>query len=174
MSRTALLHSGETCLIAMWGPQGPTVVRWYRAPRPVAISIIEGTVFSLTLSASGRLFATHLAEDKTAALLKRELAQNRADKNPDAPQNLQHMRAIIDAIRQHGLSRVYGLNEPGINALAAPVFDRNNRLVMGLTLLGAETNFDASYAGQAAAHLRRAAAHLSTQLGFTPERIANS
>ena len=162
--------SGETCLIAMWGPQGPTVVRWYRAPRPVAISIIEGTIFSLTRSASGRLFAAHLGEDKTAAQLKQELAQNRAAKNQAAPQNLQQMRAIADAIHQHGLSRVYGLNERGINALAAPVFDRNNRLVMGLTLLGAETNFDASYTGQPAMHLRRAAAQLSTQLGFTAEK----
>ena len=160
-------ESGETCLIAMWGNSGPTVIRWYRAPRSVALSVVEGTVFSLTLSASGRLFAAYMPEIEIASRLKLELSHNRAAKHPQAPRNLAQMAEIFRQIRHHGLSRVYGLHERGIDALAAPVFSRDGKLALCLTLLGAETTFDATYQGMPAACLRQAADKLSAQLGFT-------
>lgn len=156
----------ETCLIAVWGSSGATAIRLYKPPREVAISIAEGTVFNLTMSATGRIFAAYLPRPETAAMVARELAQHRAARNSKAPQTPQELDEVLEEIRLQGLSRVRGHNAPGIDALAAPVFDAYGRIVLGLTLVGPELSLDVSYSGKPAQMLRSAAQEISAQLGY--------
>lgn len=160
------LECNETCLIAVWGSSGATVIRLFKPQRAVAVSIAEGTVFNLTMSATGRIFAAYLPRHETAALVERELAQHRAARNGKAPQTPQEMEEVLEEVRRHGLSRVRGHNAPGIDALAAPVFDAHGRIVLGLTVVGPELSFDVSYDGGPARQLRAAAREISAQLGF--------
>lgn len=157
---------GETCLVAVWGSSGATAIRLFKPQRDVAISIAEGTVFNLTMSATGRVFAAYLPRHETAAMLERELAQHRAARNGKAPQTPQELEEILEEVRQQGLSRVRGHNVPGIDAIAAPVFDVHGRIVLGLTVVGPEMSLDVSYDGKPAQRLRAVAREISAQLGY--------
>jgi DNA-binding IclR family transcriptional regulator len=157
----------QTCLLAVWGNSGATVIRLFKPPRQVAISIDEGTVFNLTMSATGRLFAAYLPQQETKAQLQREVAQHRAAGTHNAPQTQQQLDAMLDEVRSQGLSQVRGHNAPGIDAIAAPVFDSRGRIVLGLTLVGPEMSLDVGYDGKPAQMLRNAARQVSIQLGHT-------
>jgi DNA-binding IclR family transcriptional regulator len=130
------------------------------------VSIAEGTVFNLTMSATGRIFAAYLPAQETEAMRRRELAQHRAARNDKAPQTAQELEEVLEEVRRHGMSRVRGHNAPGIDALAAPVFDAHGRIVLGLTVVGPELSFDVSYDGEPALLLRQAARAISEQLGY--------
>src|SRR5829696_5735542 len=48
--------TGRTCLLAVWGDAGATVVRWYPGNPPVITSLAIGSVMPLLRSATGRVF----------------------------------------------------------------------------------------------------------------------
>jgi DNA-binding IclR family transcriptional regulator len=154
----------ETCFIAVWGTRGPTVIRLCPPRRQVAISIAEGTVFSIHTSATGRLFAAYLPAAQVAEV------QGRGADEPAASGHELYtpgeQQALLAEIRSRGLSVVRGDNVAGINALAAPVFDAQGRIALSLTVVGAERTLDVAYDGPAARRLSAAAQEVSAQLGF--------
>ncbi len=143
---------GQTVGIAVWGPRGATIVRTEPGPLPVHVAMRHGTVMSLRGTASGTLFAAWLphaeirASDPTAvfdAAFERELA----------------------AVRDSGIATANDGVVAGVSALAAPVFDAGNRLVLSLTAIGPSASFDVRPDGPPAQALKAAAAELSRQLG---------
>jgi len=154
----------ETCFIAVWGTRGPTMIRLCPPRRQVAISIAEGTVFSVHTSATGRLFAAYLPAAQVAAV------QGRGEDEPAASGHELYTagehQALLAEIRSRGLSVVRGDNVAGINALAAPMFDAQGRIALSLTVVGAERTLDVSYEGSTARRLSAAAREVSAQLGF--------
>lgn len=153
----------ETCFVAVWGTRGATVIRLCQPRRQVAISIAEGTVFSVQTSATGRLFAAYLPAAQVAA------AQERGPQVLPAPGGDPAGRAqqgLLAGIRASGLSIVRGDNVAGINALAAPVFDAQGRIALSLTVVGSDRTLDVAPDGQVAQRLRAAAREVSAQLGY--------
>ena len=148
----ALAHSaGHTVAIAVWGSQGPTIVRVEEAPSPVHISLRHGAVLNLRGTASGRLFAAHLSEEMLQAS-----GAARIDKA---------FAVELARIRSAGLSHAVDAAVPGVSALAAPVFDSSGSLALCLTAIGASASFDARPQGRPARALRACALGLSAQLG---------
>ena len=147
------LQLGHTVAIAVWGSRGPTIVRVAEAPSPVHISMRHGTVMSLSGTASGRLFAAHLARETVEAALS-------SDAMPDDQ--------VLADVRHHGLARAKDGAVPGVSALAAPVFDDSGRIVLTLTAIGPSNSFDLRFNGALAPALIRAGVELSRQLGWRP------
>jgi DNA-binding IclR family transcriptional regulator len=58
-----------------------------------------------------------------------------------------------------------GLSLPGVNALAAPVFDGAGHLVLALTVIGPAATLDASVRGGLARQLKAEGQALSESLG---------
>lgn len=141
------LRLGHTVAIAVWGSRGPTVVRVAEGPLPVHISMRHGTVMSLAGTASGRLFAAFRPED--AAALGEPL--------PSAE--------LLAEVRQLGLAGSRDDVVAGISAVAAPVFDAADRLVLVLTAIGPSASFDAAPDAAPGASMREAASLLSQRLG---------
>lgn len=154
---------GHTVAIAVWGNRGPTIVRVAEAPTPVHISMRHGTVMSLRGTASGRLFAAHLPRSAVLEALALEAAQSPgAAAQPDAD-----FEAMLGQVRGLGLASSLDGAVSGVSAMAAPVFDDQGRMVLGLTAIGPSGNFDLSLEGALARALRRTGAELSRQLGWT-------
>lgn len=155
---------GHTVAIAVWGNHGATIVRWVGSDTPVSASLRTGSVMPLTRSATGRAFLAFLPRAATAKLLKDELARNaRAGVEPaTAPE----VERIVEQARHHALGRVTGDLVPGINSVAAPVFDSNGAMVLALVALGYGAAFDAAWDGETADAVRAAGARLSARLGF--------
>ena len=164
---------GHTVAIAVWGSRGATIVRLEESPAPIHVNMRHGTVFSLAGTATGRLFAAHRDAREVKALLDEERRRQKSDPAPAVP-NMPPPRAVpawrdfereLDDVRRHRLARSEGETLPGVNAIAAPVFDHEGRLVLSVTAIGPASLFDLAWNGAIARELRACAARISHRLG---------
>jgi DNA-binding IclR family transcriptional regulator len=148
---------GLTVAIAVWGNRGATIVRVEEAPTAIHVAMRHGTVLSLRGTASGLLFAAHLAPAALRNALAAEAgARVRVD---DA------LAAELAAVRAQGFATVVDGALPGVSAMAAPVVDARGALVLCLTAIGPKAVFDARPDGVVARTLVAAAQGLSRTLG---------
>ena len=171
---------GHTVAIAVWGTRGATIVRLEESPSAVHVNMRHGTVFSLANTASGRLFAAHLEAPLAKARLDEERAQQKAGRAeaavgmpPLAPvPSWKEFERQLAEVRTHGLSRSVGEVLPGVNAMAAPVFDHTGAIVLSLTAIGPAAVFDTRWEGALARALKACAALASQRLGWNGTRPA--
>jgi DNA-binding IclR family transcriptional regulator len=147
---------GHMVAIAVWGNQGPTIVRTEEPPAPVHVSMRHGTVMSVRGTASGRLFAAFLPADRVQPALAADPAPARAAAAFE--------REVAQA-RRHGVAHAVDSALPGISALAAPVFDAAGQMVLSLTVIGPGAMLDTRADSPAALALLQVAGDLSAQLG---------
>ena len=165
--------SGHTVALAVWGTHGATIVRLEESPAAVHVNMRHGTVFSLTGTASGRLFAAYL----DPALVKRQLAQDRRRERhrqdavetamPERPPTptWHRFRARLAEVRDQGLSRSVGEVVPGISAMAAPVLGVDGRIELAVVAIGPSAVFDTAWDGSVATALRACVGQVSQRLG---------
>jgi len=153
--------SGHTVAIAVWGTHGPTIVRLAESPAAVHVNMRHGTVFSITGTASGQLFAAWLGE---AARPLYE-AERRAAGTRKMPTWVQFAAGTLAEVRAQGLARADGAVVAGVSALAAPVLDHRGQIVLALTAIGPSAALDTRWDGPLAALLRQAAQAASARLG---------
>jgi DNA-binding IclR family transcriptional regulator len=117
----------------------------------------------LTRSATGGIFLAFLPEQKTARLLKKELAENvRLDLKPADKDAVQ---SWVEQSRRNGVTRTHQFI-PGISGIAAPVFDANGDMTLALVALGYSADFDLSLSGRIVGAVKRSARLLSERLGY--------
>jgi DNA-binding IclR family transcriptional regulator len=132
-------HIGHTVAIAVWGDRGATIVRTAESPAALHVNMRHGTVFSLTSTASGRVFGAYLEPAAVKRLLEEERRRERD--NPTvtphpgmpAPPPLptwKDFEAQLQEVRARGLSRSEGEIVPGVSAMSAPVFDHAGAIVL--------------------------------------------
>jgi len=143
---------GQTVAIAVWGNRGATIVRIEEAPSPVHVNMRHGTVMSLRGTASGLVFAAHLARETVRAAA----GNARFDKA---------FERELAAVREQGFSHAVDAAVPGVSALAAPVFGAAGHIVLSLTAIGPTPSFDIRPRGVPATALCRCATELSARLG---------
>jgi DNA-binding IclR family transcriptional regulator len=151
---------GHTVGVAVWGNRGPTMVRIEEAPAAVHVNMRHGTVMSLRGTASGLLFCAWLPHSTVLPLLAAEQPPGTRNAGLDAG-----LQAQLARVRELGLAIAVDASVPGISAMAAPVFDVSDRIVMSLTAIGPSAIFDVRADGVVARVLRHSAAELSRQLG---------
>ena len=147
---------GHMVAIAVWGNQGPTIVRTEEPPSPVHVNMRHGTVMSVRGTASGRLFAAFLPRDRVAAALAADPAPARA---------LAGFEREVAQARRSGLAHAVDSALAGISALAAPVFDAAGTMVLSLTVIGPGAMLDTRDDSAAARALLQVAQELTAQLG---------
>jgi DNA-binding IclR family transcriptional regulator len=170
---------GHTVALAVWGARGATIVRTAESPSPVHVNMRHGTVFSLTNTASGRIFAAYLAADTVRQLLeaerRREKQRKSGEEAPEAgmpPQpplpSWSEFERQLQEVRLHGISRSEGEVIKGVSAMAAPVFDHTGAIVLSVTAIGPAAIFDTAWDGDIARALKACAGAVSGRLGATP------
>ena len=180
-------ETGLTVAAAVLGPLGPTVIRLEESAQPVHISLRAGTVVSLVHTAIGRVFAAYLGATPLADLLALEplrLAGTAAEVAGDTGRreregSEQHRGALSGTspdesrfarIRRDGIDRALGAPIPGIDALAAPVFDHTNTVRLVVALIGSTGSFDSADGAMPAQRLLETTRQLSWRLGWAPVR----
>ena len=164
---------GHTVALAVWGTRGATIVRLAESPAAVHVNMRHGTVFSFANTASGRLFAAFQPESEARARLDLERKRLKANPEPKlagmpaaAPlPTWAAFQSQLQEVRAHGLSRSVGEVLPGINAMAAPVFDHTGGLVLAITAIGPAVVFDTAWDAPLARALLEAAGAVSQRLG---------
>jgi DNA-binding IclR family transcriptional regulator len=160
--------------MAVLGPLGPTVVRLEESARPLHVSLRVGTVMSLVNTAIGRVFAAYVADDVRHGLL----AQDRlrlagaehehifATTDTNATALAPAYATRLTQIRQRGIDTALNKPIPGINTLAAPVFDHTGSIVLVIALMGTAGSFDSETRGGPAQTLLAATQRLSRRFGY--------
>ncbi|TPL21081.1 IclR family transcriptional regulator [Mesorhizobium sp. B2-4-9] len=152
----------------VWGSYGPTVIYLHEGADQMHVNTRPGTVYSLTGTASGLVFAAHLPE----SLVKRTInAQRRERTNAqfvgDLP-DLKDRRQEIADIRALGYSVTDSHPVPGVSAIAAPVFDLSGQLQLVVTLIGFVNLIDTRPGSDHVRKVQELSRTLSRQVGYDP------
>ena len=145
-------ETGRTCLIAVWGTAGPTIVRWFPGYPPVITSLAIGSTLPLRHSATGHVFLAF--GDPGSVALHAE-----ATGRDDAEEEMIRAR-----VRRTLSARVAGDLIPGLRAMSVPVFDLQGRLSLVATAL-ATSAFDPAEDEATTAALITACRSLTQALG---------
>ncbi len=160
-------ETDKTVGLGVWGNFGPTLIWWIEARKPLPVDLRCGMVLPLLGSATGKVFAAYSAPQRTAPYLEAEIAAARG-----VPGALFPDHAAVDAhlalVRERQLGTIYDaiirdVNERGVSAVSAPVFDAGGNIVLALTMMGESPDFTEH--DPAVARLCEAARKLSARLG---------
>lgn len=157
--------SGHTVAIAVWGTHGPTIVRLAESPAAVHVNMRHGTVFSITGTASGQVYAAWLG-DAARPLYEAERRDAARAGSTALPTWAHFEKTTLTEVRAQGLGRADGAVVAGVSALSAPVFDHRGAIVLALTAIGPSAALDTRWHSPVALLLRQAAAAASARLGY--------
>ncbi|CAG9176372.1 IclR family transcriptional regulator [Cupriavidus pinatubonensis] len=161
--------TGLSVAMAVLGPLGPTVVRLEESARPQHVSLRVGTVLSLVNTAIGRTMAAYLPENVLAGLLERDdlrmAGVPRADVLLDSGGLVPNYADRLARVRAGQVDNALSRPVPGIDTLAAPVFDHTGSLALVVAVMGSTGSFDSGTQGATADLVRQAAHRLSWRFG---------
>lgn len=157
----------ETVMLLLWGTEGPLVYRFEESSRPVFMNVRIGSTLPLLTTAAGRVFMSYLPRAQVWPIVRRELA---AAANKDGRQKFTEaaIPGMIEQIRAFGMAGVVGEFLPGINALAAPIFDHKSRMIAVVGALGRPEELSIEFDEPAAVEIKRVATEISRRLGYAP------
>ena len=164
---------GHTVFLTVRGQLGPTVVRMEESGQPLHVNMRTGTVMSLMNTATGLIFASFLPPKMIESMLQHEALRMGGAGALDAVAMKRFEHAMSET-RRRGLARVVGTPIPGVNALAAPIFEANGNIVLAMTTMGPTGTFDPAWDGEIANALRSCADTVSARLGYLPSTLATA
>lgn len=159
-------RTGLHVALVVWGSFGPTVVQVTESGSQINMSTRPGTVYSLTGTASGRIFAAHLPDETVKAAIERERREKAGSGRVGRHRFMS--RKETEQIREAGFSTIEDAPVPGISAYSAPVFDHAGHLVLAITIIGQAQYLEARAATEFVPALRAAAKGISGNLGYSP------
>lgn len=109
----------ETAVVAVWSGHGATVISMLEPAQPVTMNVRVGSVLPAKTSALGQIF---LAYDVDHGI-RMSSAESQG----------------IAAAREAGFTAVHSELLPGVNAIAAPIFDHDGKVVCAVGLVGPES-----------------------------------
>src|SRR5436853_4122106 len=124
-------------------------------------------------TATGLTFASFLPPKMIESMLQHEALRMGGAGALDAAAMKRFEHAMSET-RRRGLARVAGTPIPGVNALAASIFEANGNIVLAMTTMGPTGIFDPAWDGEIAAALRSCADTISPRLGYMPSAIATA
>lgn len=157
----------QTVTAAVWSEAGPVLIAMQEADHWLTMNIRIGSRLPLLSTAIGRIFLAYLPAIDTAGLIvaERKAALAHGTILPTA----EAMESLTDEVRKRRLARVPSAIIPGIDAIAAPVFDFANHLVAVLCVVARSDAKITGWNGTAVDALGVAASELSTRLGHVSE-----
>ncbi|ANT62279.1 MULTISPECIES: IclR family transcriptional regulator [Roseobacteraceae] len=157
---------GQSISIAVWGRYGPVVTAVVQANDQLLNSAQPGTVYSVTGTATGRLFAALTNEAEAREIAKLQMAEVTPPRYVGACPPFDEIHEPLETVRRTGVSITYSFPQPGVTAISAPVYNFSDELELAVTMIGPAEEIDISLEGNHVAPLRALAATISRKLGF--------
>jgi DNA-binding IclR family transcriptional regulator len=157
-------ETGLSVMLTVWGSFGPTIVNIIEGANRLYLTSRVGTVYSLSGTASGLIFAAYLPESQLASVKVSEKRSQERAMRVGQPSRLS--AADLAAIRKQGFAAPPTPVVPGILEIAAPVFDMGGQLQFAMALIGrGDRNNSAQFDGMRDTVLRHTV-ELSARLGY--------
>jgi len=162
---------GLMVTIAVWGTHGPTIVQVQEGSDQVHVNVRTGTVFTITGTATGKVFAAFMPPKVIEAQVTEELRKGARIQGIGTATSRKELETDIASARSLGYAPTEGKPVTGINAIAAPVFDYSGKMQIVITVIGPmgvlDVGADSAYTKALLAFTHR----LSAQLGYTPHAV---
>ncbi len=156
---------GHSISISVWGSYGPTVTAVLPGSQEIRSGASPGTIYSVTGTATGLLFAALLPERMVRAVAEAQGAEPQPRRFVgECPSWNAAADAIAEARRQN-LSITYSWPQAGVTAIAAPVRNFSGEVAMAVTMIGEARRIDIAPVGPHAGAIRGLAARISERLG---------
>lgn len=156
---------GLMVTVTVWGPFGATIVQVHEATDQVHVNLRAGAVYSLTGTATGRVFAAFLPAAVVKPRVAAELREDGRGQRIGSPASSEQFAREVAEIERLGYAIAVGSPIPGINAVSAPVFDHTGQMQLAVTLIGPAGLVDVGQDSPQARRLLAFTAQLSAQLG---------
>ncbi|MBT8154084.1 IclR family transcriptional regulator [Epibacterium ulvae] len=163
-------ETGMTVLLSIWGAFGPTVIKVSEGQGQLHMNTRVGTVFSVTATTTGHVFAAHMPPDIIQDLLKFEKSKGFAEKRVGDVKPL--TQAQLADVRQQGFAAIEKAPVPGVVAVGAPIFDHVGQIQAVVTLVGTETQLKRAADWPQVQQLLANTRQTSQQMGFNPKAPA--
>ena len=153
-------RTGHAVNLAVWGDQGPVIVRWEYGTYALPITVRVGSTLPLLTSSVGRVYLTYLPATLTRPVLRAQSADGtRAD-----PRVVAEITALV---RRDGYATTAGSVLPGIYSVAAPVFTTGDQLPLAVSIALPERLADATLLQSMIAMLLETTRAMSAYIGYT-------
>lgn len=123
-------------LIVVWGEFGPTIIHTSAGSSQAALNIRQGSRFSVSGTAAGRLFAAYDRNPAVARQLEAELSHKVKAHSLGETLTADTIAARIEEVRRCGYAVASGAPIPGVNAVCVPVFSKDG-IAFAACLIGA-------------------------------------
>jgi DNA-binding IclR family transcriptional regulator len=154
---------GETINVAVLQEHWAVNIDQAMGPSTVATHNWIGRLTPLHCTSSGKVLLAHLDTERRAALLA---ASGMPALTPGTVTSAEALDAELDRVRKAGVAVVVEEYEVGLNAAAAPVFDRSGEVIAALSVSGPAYRVDAERLSEMAPPLCTAAAEMSRRMGW--------
>lgn len=135
-------ETAMSVVITVWGAYGPTVVQVYEGSDQVHTALRPGTVFSLTGSATGRIFCANLGVEIIMEAIKAQKAEKMPSRIVGPVSDFRSIKADLPLIREAGYATTTSNPIPGVSAMSAPIFETGGELTGAITVIGSALSFD--------------------------------
>lgn len=154
-----------SCFVSVLGNHGPTIVRWIEPVQTVTVNVKVGSVMPVLWSATGRAFGAFSDAGILDVLIRTELAAATEEQRRQLPDR-HAVDTLFEEIRRLRCAPLRDVLLNGVSAVAAPIFNADERLAAVMTALGTSGTFDPTPGGNTALVVRQAANTVSARLGY--------
>ena len=151
---------GETVTAAIWGDRGPTIIAMEESDHVLTMNVRMGSTLPLLSSVIGHVFLAFMPEPMTQPLI----AAERRSRSSGLPTR-QELATLLAEIRQQRVAWAHSPLLPGIDAIAAPVFDYRGKLAAVICAVGRTEVMRTKATSPVVKSLDDAARALSRRLG---------
>lgn len=158
-------RTGHAVNLAVWGDQGPVIVRWEYGYYALPITVRVGATMPLFVSSIGRVYLAYLPETLTGPVLRAEL-ESATSPRPAVSE----ITRITKTVLREGVALTSGGVVPGVTSLAAPVFAAGESLPLVVAIALPAREATTSVVADVAAALLETTAAMSAELGHDQSR----
>lgn len=161
-------ETGLMVALSVWGLHGVTITHVRESLARIHANVRPGGGFTLTTTATGRLFVAFIQQSVSEPQIRRELNE-RASSEPRFAFDEDGFRADIERIRSQGFETTIDLPIPGVSAVAAPVFDYSGEIKLAVTVIGPTPRIDLRADGPVVRATLEFTRRLSADSGYRPD-----
>lgn len=152
----------ETCDLSIFDQGKIFYIEVLRGNRALSISAAVGQRMPSHATASGKLFLAYLPKNELDALLSQPLEAHTSHTITSSDK----MRAQLDSIRSQGYAVDCEEYEPGVCAIAAPIFNRSGKVIAALGCPSPMSRMTSERISEIADAFKEAAKAISQRMGY--------
>lgn len=152
----------ETCIIVRWINRQFIVLHCEEPRRNVRVTVAVGQHFRHITGALGKAYLAFADEDYVTQVLTDATLR---PSTPHSITDLARFKAELEKCRQDGFAEAYEESILGVNAVAAPVFNKSGSVSLVIGILGFSSSLSPELVRRDGALLREAAWKISAALG---------